>query len=629
MCGIAGIIGRSSVNAEAVRAMGELMAHRGPDGDGLWQSDDGRVCLGHRRLAVLDLDDRAAQPMTSADESLIITYNGELYNYLELKSRLQADGVRFRTTGDTEVVLEAYRAWGENCLDEFNGMFAFAIYDTGARRLFCARDRFGEKPLLFLEQDGVFAFASEYKALFALDGIAVDVDEAALLRFLDNPANGLDHNRNTVFNGIRQLLPGEKMFVELDDLSWAATKYWTGMPGPGDQPMFMSMSDADAIARFRDLLGDAVKIRLRSDVATGSCLSGGLDSSAITCLSRGLQGDDVPYHTFTGRFPDSPSDEGAWAAQVVGATAADSHQTVVDAEGFISDVEQFIWLNELPVDSASQYAQWCVFRLASEAGVTVLLDGQGADEILGGYEQYFVAYCRSDQGKAEEMEIRERYPMAFSNVDQGWKKALPAGLRRMAARTLGRGTDLKFGIRPHMADAMAAPQQQPQTLHQALHTDACGGFLTTLLRYGDRNSMAHSREVRLPFCDHRIAEFAFSLPDRLLMGHAQTKYLLREAMRGVLPETIRTRWNKQGFLPPQDDWFRGGLAEVAEDLFNSQSFIDSSIWDAPWWQGAARRLAGGEEALAGPLWKPFICELWLRNFVARARKQPRVSALVQ
>lgn len=625
MCGIAGIIGRSRVNADAVLAMAELMAHRGPDGDGLWQSDDGRVCFGHRRLAVLDLDDRAAQPMSSADESLVITYNGELYNYLELKRRLEADGVRFRTTGDTEVVLEAYRAWGSDCLDEFNGMFAFAIYDRRRNRLFCARDRFGEKPLLFLERDGVFAFASEYKALFALDGVAIDIDEAAVVGFLDNPASGLDHNRDTVFKGICQLLPGEKLAVELDDLSWAAAKYWTGTPEPRDE----SLSDADAIVRFRELLGDAVRIRLRSDVAVGSCLSGGLDSSAITCLSRGLQGGDVPYHTFTGRFPDSPADEGMWADQVVAATAAEGHETFPDAKGFLGDVEQFIWLNELPVDSASQYAQWCVFRLASEAGVTVLLDGQGADEILGGYEQYFVAYCRSSDGRREEVKIRERYPMAFSNVDQGWKKALPSGLRRMAARTLGRGSDISFGVREDMARYISDAALPPDTLHQALHRDACGGFLTTLLRYGDRNSMAHSREVRLPFCDHRIAEFAFSLPDRLLMGHAQTKYLLREAMRGVLPDAVRTRWNKQGFLPPQAEWFRGGLLDVAEDLFNSRSFADSSIWDASWWQGVARRLRDGEDALAVPLWKPFICELWLRHFVERVRAQPRFPALVQ
>ncbi|MBT4219613.1 MAG: asparagine synthase (glutamine-hydrolyzing) [Rhodospirillaceae bacterium] len=625
MCGIAGIVGQSPVNGDAVRAMTDLMVHRGPDGEGLWQSTDGRTCLGHRRLAVLDLHDRAAQPMTSVDEDLVLTYNGEIYNYLELKSRLEAEGVIFRTSGDTEVVLEAYRAWGEDCLGEFNGMFAFAIYDRRQNRLFCARDRFGEKPFLFLEQDGVFAFASEYKALFVLAGVDVDIDERALINFFDKPASGLDHDRDTVFRGICQLLPGEKLTVELDDLSWAATKYWTGVVAPRDD----AISDADAITRFRDLLADAVKIRLRSDVATGSCLSGGLDSSAITYLSRGLQGDDAPYHTFTGRFPGSPADEGAWAEQVAAATSAKAHETFPDAEGFMTDVENFIWLNELPVDSASQYAQWCVFRTAADAGVTVLLDGQGADEILGGYEQYFVAYCQTPAGRSEEAKIRKRYPMAFSNADQGWKKALPSGIRRFAAHMFQRGTDLRFGIRPEWDNAMSGSDSPPESLLQALHRDSCDGFLTTLLRYGDRNSMAHSREVRLPFCDHRIAEFAFSLPPRLLMGEAQTKRLLREAMRGVLPEPIRTRWNKQGFLPPQADWLRGELFDVAEDLFNSPSFITNSIWDASWWQGALGRLRAGEGGLATALWKPFISELWTRHFVERVKAQPRVSALIQ
>ncbi|HEC14835.1 MAG TPA: asparagine synthase (glutamine-hydrolyzing), partial [Rhodospirillales bacterium] len=309
MCAIAGIIGRSVVNGQAVQVMTGLMAHRGPDGDGLWSNEDGRVCLGHRRLAVLDLSERAAQPLQSADGAYSITYNGELYNYLELKDRLKGEGAVFQTTGDTEVILEAYRAWGEGCLSEFNGMFAFAIFDARRNILFCARDRFGEKPFLFTERPGLFAFASEYKALLALEGVDIDIDTRQLFRFLHDPAHGLDHQRETVFRGICQLLPAEKLLLSLDDLSWTVQRYWDAAPDPEPKPV---PEDA-AVSHFRDLLKDAVKIRLRSDVAVGSCLSGGLDSSSIACLTRGILGDETPYHVFTGRFPGSPVDEGRWA----------------------------------------------------------------------------------------------------------------------------------------------------------------------------------------------------------------------------------------------------------------------------------------------------------------------------
>ncbi len=627
MCGIAGIIGRSPVNQQAVRVMTGLMAHRGPDGDGLWSSDDNRVCLGHRRLAVLDLTPRAGQPLQSADGAYSITYNGELYNYLELKDRLKGEGAVFRTACDTEVILEAYRAWGEACLDEFNGMFAFAIFDARRNVLFCARDRFGEKPFLFLERPGLFAFASEYKALLALEGAEVDVDNRLLFRFLHNPAHGLDHQRGTVFKGICQLLPAEKLVLSLNDLSWTTQRYWDAAPAPEPRPV----SEEDAVSHFRDLLGDAVKIRLRSDVAVGSCLSGGLDSSSIACLTRGFLGDAKPYHVFTGRFPGSPVDEGRWADEVVAKTGATQHETMPTAAGLMADLEDFVWLNELPADSASQYAQWCVFRLAALSGVTVLLDGQGADEILGGYEQYFAYYLRSRDGSGgEERLIRDRYPLALPGPDQGWKTALPPWLRRSAAHALGRGSDLMFGVTKDFAKEISSvPDDRGavETLRQALHRDACGGFLATLLRYGDRNSMAHSREVRLPFCDHRIAEYVFSLPEDLIMGKAQTKRLLREAMKGVLPEPIRTRWNKQGFLPPQADWFRGGLLDLAEEIFNGVDFAQSPLWDAPWWRRAIARLRQGEDALAVQVWKPFIAELWAKYFIERVKNQPKVAPL--
>ena len=633
MCGIAGIVALRPVRPQTVSAMTARLVHRGPDGDGLWQSADRRAVIGHRRLKVIDLTDAADQPMADTEGRAVLTYNGEIYNYRELRERLRAEGVEFRSSGDTEVLLRAYLRWGESALSELNGMFAFAILDTERRRLFCARDRFGEKPLYFAEGDGFFAFASEIKALLALDGVSSECDPARALGFLANGRRGLDDTRATPFSGIRQLLPGQAITVDLDSLAVAISRYWDPKPDPA----VARLNETDATDRFRALLSDAVSLRLRSDVPLGSCLSGGLDSSAIVCLARRQLGTDVPYHVFSGRFPGHAADEGRWADIVATATAATVHVSRPTAEDLISRLDAFAWSNELPVGSTSQYAQWCVFESAKEAGVTVLLDGQGGDEILGGYEQYFRSYLEALRAEGEharaneeEAAIRERYPLALPGTAERLKRALPQSLRRLLGRLAGKGSDFGFGLSPDMRHAVwnvpTTPSHADAGFHplsRALAEDALEAHLPALLRYGDRNSMAHSREVRLPFCDHRIVEFAFSLPPRYLMGEAETKRLLRRAIAGIVPEAVRTRWNKQGFLPPQPAWFKGTLGDHARTLFHDPSFAARGWWNVAWWQSALARFDAGEEHLAWTLWKPVIAEAWHRDFVERAKAMPK------
>jgi asparagine synthase (glutamine-hydrolysing) len=405
MCGIAGIVGRRQVNGAAVQAMTRLLEHRGPDGEGFWRSDDGRVVFGHRRLAIVDLSDAAAQPMHDVTGRFVLTYNGEIYNYIELRTELRALGARFATSSDTEVILEAYRAWGSACVERFNGMFAFALFDTTTGILFCARDRFGEKPFLFGEGDGFFAFASEYKSLLALRELPIEIDDNAIIDFLDQSRQGLDDRRETVFRGVFQLLPGEALELHVADLERNTWRYWSIQPARSDaQP-----SLEDAASTFRDLLTDSIRLRFRSDVAVGSCLSGGLDSSAIVVLARSIIGPKTPYHAFTGRFPDTAADEGRFAAMVATHANITTHEVAPSGRDFLTELPRFMWHNELPVGSSSQYAQWSVFRIAREAGITVLLDGQGADELLGGYEQYFINYLSNLRaaGRHEELE-RER-----------------------------------------------------------------------------------------------------------------------------------------------------------------------------------------------------------------------------
>ena len=630
MCGIAGAVGRL-ISESLVRRMLGVQAHRGPDASGIWSeasNSDRKLILGHRRLSILDLSDAGAQPMVDVSEQFVLTYNGEIYNYLEVRNELIRLGVSFRSHSDTEVLLEAYKQWGVDCLQRFNGMFAFALYDSLRGVLFCARDRYGEKPFLFGFGNDFFAFASEYKALLQHPGLSLDIDESRLIRAAYNPSTGLDADRQTVFNDVQQLLPGEAMEVDVRTHKYRIWNHWKVEPVET-----RLVSDERAVfSEFRDLLVDSVRLRMRSDVTVGSCLSGGLDSSAIVCIARQLLGDDAPYHTFTGRFPGTHSDEWQWARQVVDATKVKSHVIEPGVEGFVAELPNFLWHNELPVGSSSQYAQWNVFRLAKEHGVTVLLDGQGADETLGGYEQYFIKYVESlrQVGDAERLarevpEILSRYPLALTPPARALRDRIPFAIRQAMSKHIGMGTSLLYGMNRHAAKAVAVEATLPKAagfnpLTNALMQDTFGRFLTTLLRYGDRNSMAHSREVRLPFCDHRIAEFVVKLPPHLLMGEVQTKRLLRESMRGILPEAIRTRWNKQGFRPPQDLWFRSpALLSLVRDTFNDQSFSQSPYWTASWWQRALKRVEGGELGLGWTLWHPFMVEQWKQHVLEPLR----------
>ncbi len=630
MCGISGIAALTPVNMAAVQAMTDALEHRGPDGEGTWCSENGHVGFGHRRLAIIDVSDKGAQPMASNDGNLAITYNGEIYNYKELRAELQELGVQFRTHSDTEVILEAYRAWGTACLDRFNGMFALAIHDQQRQSLFLARDRFGEKPLLFAMSDGVFAFASEYKALLLLETVGSDVDDTLLMRFLVDPTDALDQRAQTAFLDIQEVRPAEALTVSLQDLSVTRRTYWTVAP---EEAGTKAGTADEAAAQFRELLTDAVKLRLRSDVPVGSCLSGGLDSSAITCLAATLRGAGTPYHVFTGRFPGTDADEGAWADMVVERTGVLQHESFPDGEKLLACLADFIWYNDLPVDSASQFAQWSVFASAKENSVTVLLDGQGSDEILGGYEQYFAPYLKSlapqsETRHTEEALIRARYAGALDMHDAAAKRRIPIGLKRFLGRIAGRGSSVLLGMQPDFAASLAfleRPEKEPQDLHAALRKDALNGFLTTLLRYGDRNSMAHSREVRLPFCDHRIIEFVTQQPAHILMGDAQTKRLLREAMRGILPEPLRTRWRKQGFQPPIAHWLKGPLGQSVRQTFHDPSFQSAPYWDAAWWRRAFERFESGEITLGATLWKGFVIHQWQHHFLDRIRAGRRYA----
>lgn len=633
MCGIVGALALHEKELPRLAPLLAAMAHRGPDGQGVWAetTEAGAVGLGHRRLSIIDLTDAASQPMADIDGCCQLVFNGEIYNYVELRAELETLGARFKSSSDSEVILEAYKRWGVDCLSRFNGMFAFAIWDRARSKLFCGRDRYGEKPLLYTARPGFFAFASEYKALLQCPGVRRDLDEVRLLRAAHDPGSGLDGDRQTAFDDIRQLLPGEALEIGLPTLELRIWRYYA--PVVGDERA--GVAEAQIFDEFRELLIDAVRIRLRSDVSVGSCLSGGLDSSAIVCIARKLLGDSAIYHTFTGQFPGTYADETKYALDVVAATRVENHLVEPSAERFVDDLPAFVWFNELPVGSSSQFGQWCVFHLAKQHGVTVLLDGQGSDELLGGYEQYFSVYLESlaERGDTERIavelpSIRARYPLALNPPVRVLRERLPFRLRHFLANRLGIGSNLLYGLSHAVAkEIMILDERQRlpgfHPLSSTLAEDSFGRGLTTLLRYGDRNSMASSREVRLPFCDHRLADFALSLPPHLLMGEIQTKRLLRESMRGILPESIRTRWNKQGFRPPQDLWFRSPrFLALVRDTLGSTSFRQSPYWIGPAWERMLDRIEAGELGLGWTIWHPFMIEAWRQHFLGRIDLAP-------
>jgi len=316
MCGIAGIVSGHRDSPTWVQKMLDVQAYRGPDGSGLETialGENLQVTLGHRRLSILDLSRAGAQPMVDASGHFVVTYNGEIYNYIEIRQELQALGVEFRSETDTEVLLEAYKAWGTDCLQRFNGMFAFALLDRSRGVLFCARDRYGEKPFLFHQGEVGFVFASEYKALLQHPAISLGVDDERLIIASHRISVGVDSDRETIFPAIQQLLPGEAMELDVASGALRIWRYWQIEPGPLRQVT----EEREVFTEFRELLTDAVRLRMRSDVPVGSCLSGGMDSSAIVCIARHLLGHDSDYHTFTGRFPDTAADEWHYARQVV------------------------------------------------------------------------------------------------------------------------------------------------------------------------------------------------------------------------------------------------------------------------------------------------------------------------
>jgi asparagine synthase (glutamine-hydrolysing) len=563
MCGIAGIltVDGSGIDIQSLQRMTEVISHRGPDGDGHWMSRDGQVGLGHRRLAILDLSERGAQPMHYLGR-FTVTLNGEIYNYVEIREELIKKGHNFVSETDTEVLLAAYAEYGVSVLERLDGMFAFAIWDQQKQTLFCARDRFGEKPFFYVYVPGkLFAFASEIKGLFAF-GRARQISHRMLFNYLaydviENPYAKAE----TFFEGISKLEAAHYILIGGQGVL-TKHRYWAIPEIKVDH----KISFEDSCERFRELFTQSVKRRLRADVPVGTSLSGGLDSSSVLCtISRILNGSGPGQKTFSARFHESALDEGEYIKLAAEAAGARTYFTWPDARALLDNIDRVFYHQEEPFGTASIFAQWEVMKLAKQEQVTVLLDGQGADETLGGYLHYFRTlfqelYAKDRPRFVEEVRAYEELHQRTFHSDSRfkWDATRPGVLRMMgsARRRFSRPGYLRH-LHPDFATEYkteAPPFKQYSDLNETLRHSTQGYGLEKLLRFADRNSMAFSREVRLPFLNHDLVEFLFTLPASYKMSGGWTKRLLRFAMEPILPKRITWRVDKLGFEPPQRQW---------------------------------------------------------------------------
>ena len=576
MCGIAGIISQNPafINQVFVQKMTDALRHRGPDGEGYW-SDNKNIAFGHRRLAIIDLSDSASQPMHYLNRYTII-YNGEIYNYKELRHELLKQGYQFSTNSDTEVILAAYDCYKEKCLVYLDGMFAFSIWDQKEKTMFAARDRFGEKPFYYHVENDFFIFASEMKALWAC-GIDKEAEPKMMLNYLalgyvQNPAD----KSQTFFKHIYSLPPAHYVLVKINPLKLSVVNYFDI-----DKQYNRKIDEPHAISELLSKLSNSVKMRLRSDVEVGLNLSGGLDSSTIAWHIKNLGvNSKQELKTFSAVFPGFEKDESSYIKTVTSTLNFKNYSVTPDINGLIDDFEKVMWHQEEPFPSTSIYAQYKVFELASKTGVKVLLDGQGADEVFAGYHKYMHWYLQEVFSRNRFIRfMREKQAMVDNKIPVNWglRNIMAAYLPSHAAIALEKKEYNRILNHPFISRSLLSCATGREweginkpiitKLNDILYFNTMRNGLEEMLRFADRNSMAHGTEVRLPFLQADLVTFIFSLASKDKIFNGYPKWILRKAMDKKLPNSIIWRTDKTGFEPPQKKWM-------------STSFMDDYIFEA-------------------------------------------------
>ena len=604
MCGFVGFLALSEESAptrEWITSMIDTLAHRGPDDHGVLVA--GRAALGFRRLSILDLSPAGHQPMTSRDGTLSLAFNGEIYNYLELRAELHALGHHFVSSGDTEVLLAAYAQWGSRCLERLVGMFAFCIIDRRTSTLFVARDRFGIKPLYFLRHPRGVLFASELKAIRRSGLWSGGLNTARFAQFLAyGRAEGVPDDAETYLDGVQQILPGHSCTLRFDGTR-VDECYWT--PRHDEEH-----ERAGAVPRFLAMFDDAMKLHMRSDLPVGVMLSGGMDSVSIACTMAQLgAGKGQPFHAFS--YLSEDYDESLQLGETIALTDATMHRVAtVGADTFWARLREAMWYHDEPVHSPSVLMGFELYRLAAANGIRVVLSGQGADETIGGYEYFFdhLLVTEALRGRLPTLLAQAEYVAAVRGRSRDYMLLRCARLVRAhllapiaayrrftASRRLAEGRGRPFlapGFCALAAPAIEAPAGQ--TLGIALERAVRQSPLPHYLRVEDRNSMAHSVESRVPFLDHRLAEQAMALPAHWKMFDGWNKRILREAMHGRIPASVRLRRQKFGFPTSAKRWFAGPLADGMRDIVHDGRAMRSGWFDRPAVERELERHVRGE-----------------------------------
>ena len=613
------------MDRSVLERMRDVIAHRGPDDVGIFI--DGKVGLGHRRLSIVDVAS-GHQPMTNEDDSLQITYNGEIYNHSDYRDDLESRGHVYRTHCDTETILHLYEDHGDACVNYLRGMFAFAIWDAKKRELFIARDRLGVKPLYYIHNDdGSLYFGSEIKTLFEAGAITPEMNFAALPDYLANHATS---GEDTLYKGVKRLLPGHTLTWRDGQLE--IKKYWDVSFSKFEDT---GRSDKDYIAEWYELFRTSVRLRLMADVPLGMFLSGGIDSSAIAAVMSGMV--DEPIKTFSVAFAEREANELAYARIVAEAYKTNHHEVVVSPEEFFNALPRLVWHEDEPLAHPSSVALYFVSLLASQH-VKVVLTGEGSDELLAGYGRYRKTILNLSLGK----HYRSLTPSVVRGAVRSGIQGLPTSkVRQKLLRSfLGVAPDIEsiyfdnFAVFPL---AMQGDLLSTSTLERIGEIDPYAGvraaleqtdadslldrllyadiktYLHELLMKQDQMSMATSIESRVPFLDHKLVEFTCSLPERLKLRGGTTKYILRESMKGVLPEAILSR-SKMGFPVPIGAWFRGAYRSIIDEYVLSERAMSRGLFNSDFVRNLVHRHQSGVENHEERLWALVNFEIWQRQF---------------
>lgn len=588
MCGISGqyCFNEQLPDRELIWKMSKILEHRGPDAKGTYF--DNIIGLSHNRLSIIDLSESANQPMFNEDKSIIIVYNGELYNYKTIRDVLLKSGHIFKTNSDTEVIIHAYEEWGMNCITQFNGMWAFALWDTNKEALFCARDRFGIKPFYYTIVDRTLLFASEIKALLAHPKVGLEPNEIIVEDFLSTGIS--DDSYLTMFSGLYQIPPSEGLLVNNDGIK--RFKYCDLEISPEPKSV---ITDSNVASNVLYLFKHAVQRHLQSDVPVGTCLSGGIDSSTIVKIID----NQSAQKTFSAYFTDKRFDESNYIKLVTNDDHINSYFVEPSPVQLLTDLSDLIYTQDEPFGSLSIYAQYCVMRLA-QGKVKVLLDGQGADELFGGYLAYQQNYIKELIRTKEFKQALKELSGSLRHHPDFYYYAIQQVIARNKRKQL-----LSHSIKNHRYNGR---------FNILLHNELFITNLPSLLRYEDRNSMAFSIEARVPYLDTEFTNYIASLPYNQKIRNGITKFSLRNAIKGIIPERIRMRMDKMGFVTPEEVWMKTNLKPFIMEILTSKSFKNRLFWNSDRVLADYIKFADGKSHYSQEIWRIVCTELWLRKF---------------